>query len=344
MEYRTFIVNRRTELLLQLGLFCILLLIKAFAKDSEPHLHLFEIVPNLLLFGVALLINYWLLPRFFYTKKYLPFGLGVLALLGLSELLTEIMLDGLFFVETPKGWFGEWIHEMQHNFPTILLFTGFKLAWDGQQRQTEIEKLKTAVTESELQFLKSQINPHFLFNNLNNLYAHALNNSPKTSNIILELSSLMRYMLYDCKEKFVPLEKEFNYLRNFVHLQQLQIENKAQIDLQIEGETANTYIAPLILITFIENSFKHSMSSQTKEIKIRIHLKVEDNQLSLYCANTYSPNSNLDQLTQGIGLENVQSRLDLLYPNVHQLNINPQQNWYEVNLQMNLSNIKSLSE
>ncbi len=341
MEYRTFISNQTKEVGLQLGVFVILLLIKALEKESDPHLHFFEIIPTALQLGVALGINYWLLPRFFYPKKYLLFILGLIGLLIGGVLLNEIFLNGLFLVEIPRDWIWEIVDSIRHFFPTVLLFIGLKLAWDARQRQMEVEQLKTAVVESELQFLKSQINPHFLFNNLNNLYAHSLNNSPKTSNIILQLSSLMRYMLYDCREKFVALEKEFDYLRDFIQLQQLQIENKAQVELKIEGETANKFIAPLILITFVENSFKHSMSSQTKEIDIIIHLKIEGHKLGLYCANTYSTNSNLDQLSQGVGLENVRSRLDLLYPNAYLLEVSYEQSFYEVRLEMNLSNVKS---
>ena len=341
MGYQNFISSRTTEILLQLGLFLILLAIKAVEKDSSPHLHFFEIFPNTLQLGIALGINYWLLPRFFYPKKHLLFLVGTIGLFTIGVLLQKIFLDASFFSKIPSDWFWDIVHGIRHYFPTVILYVGFKMAWDAHQRYSEVEKLKSAVTESELQFLKSQINPHFLFNNLNNLYAHSLNNSPKTSDIILELSSLMRYMLYDCREQFVPLEKEFNYLRNFIHLQQLQIENKAQIDLKIQGDTTNKYIAPLILITFIENSFKHSMSSQTKAIKIIIHLEIKDFQLSLYCANTYSTNSNLEQLTQGIGLENVQSRLDLLYPDTHLLKVNQTQDLFQVKLDMDLSNVKS---
>ncbi len=341
MEYRTFISNRSTELGLQLGIFVLLLSIKAFSKNSDPHLHFFEIVPTALQLGVALGINYWLLSRFFYPKRYLPFLLGVLVLLIGGVVLKEIFLDGLFFRNMPNDWIGEIVDGIRHFSPSVLLFVGIKLALDARQRQTEVERLKAVVTESELQFLKSQINPHFLFNNLNNLYAHSLNNSPKTSDIILQLSSLMRYMLHDCKEKFVALEKEFNYLRDFIDLQRLQIENKAQIEVKIQGETVDKFIAPLILVTFVENSFKHSMSSQTEEIKIIIELSVEDHLLSLYCANTFSTNSNVEQLSHGIGLENVRARLDLLYPNAHQLEVSVEHKLYEVRLGMDLSNVKS---
>lgn len=130
------------------------------------------------------------------------------------------------------------------------------------------------VKDSELQFLKSQINPHFLFNNLNNLYSHAIENSPKTPSIIIELSSVLRYMLYDCKENYVSLEKEISHLKNFTELYKLQIEHRGNIQFKTDTfENSKFKIAPLILMVFIENAFKHSTSNQSDNIHITINVK-----------------------------------------------------------------------
>ena len=342
MQNQNFLSGRRAELLMQVGIFLILLFIKAFNKDSDPHLHFFEIIPTALEFGVALGINYWIIPRYFYTQKYLLFLLSILGFLVLGVLIKEVLLDGWSEIKINGSFIWELGHQVSHFFANVILFVGFKLAWDALQNQAELEQLKSMVMESELQFLKSQINPHFLFNNLNNLYAHSLVNAPNTPKIILALSSLMRYMLYDSSEKFVSLEKEFKYLGDFVQLQQLQVESKAHVDLKFQGEVANKFIAPLILVTFVENSFKHSMSSQTKEIDISIHVKIEGDILYFYCANTYTINSNLDQLSKGIGLKNVQNRLRMLYPDAHLLKIEHNGALYEVHLEMNLSIVKSI--
>jgi Putative regulator of cell autolysis len=122
-------------------------------------------------------------------------------------------------------------------------------------------KLENSVKESELQFLKYQINPHFLFNNMNNLYAHAIENSSKTPEIILEFSAVLRYMLYECKARFVALEKEIEQLKNYINLNTLQIEGSGKVDYTINGMESGFQIAPLILMVFIENAFKHSASS-----------------------------------------------------------------------------------
>jgi len=211
---------------------------------------------------------------------------------------------------------------------------GFKFAWDAQQKQSELEQLNTAMAESRMQFLKSQINPHFLFNNLNNLYAYALEESPKTPTIILKLSSLLRYMLYDCQEKLVLVEKEINSLQDFIHLQELQIEDRGDIQFTTSGQTSNWKIAPLILIVFIENCFKHSTSSQTDNIQIDIDLAIQGAQLIMNCSNTFSPTTNTQKLTKGIGLKNVKDRLALLYPNAHQLDIQENRNVYKVQLEL----------
>jgi two-component system LytT family sensor kinase len=204
-------------------------------------------------------------------------------------------------------------------------------------KQREVEVLQSVIKESELQFLKSQVNPHFLFNNLNNLYAYAIENSPKTPEIILELSSVLRYMLYDCQVELVALTKEVEQMQNFINLNELQIEERGEIKIETKNIRGNYKIAPLILIVFIENAFKHSTASLTENIKIDISVELLDRGiLKFICKNNHQPQSNTDNLTHGIGLANVRKRLELLYPNAHQLIITGDENWYEVDLEIGL--------
>ena len=286
----------------------------------------------------ALFIGYVLLPRFFYKKKNWSFALSVLAVLMVVIVAEELILEQIFYPDSRGKNFPGFIYTLLGILPTILILVGFKFAWDAQQKQSELEQLNTAMAESQMQFLKSQINPHFLFNNLNNLYAYSLENSPKTPTIILELSSLLRYMLYDCQEKIVPLEKEIKSLQDFIHLQEMQIEDRGDIQFTISGNTASWKIAPLILIVFIENCFKHSTSSQTQDIQIDVDIAIQDNQLIMNCSNTFSATTNTQKLTKGIGLENAKSRLSLLYPNAHQLAIQEQGDKYIVRLELTLEN------
>lgn len=288
----------------------------------------------------SLIISYSLLPRFFYVKKYGLFSIGVTAVLLLVILIEELVLEQIFYPNSRGTSFPGVIHTLLEVLPIILILTGFKFAWDAHQKQQEVERLNTVVAESRLQFLKSQINPHFLFNNLNNLYAYALEQSPKTPKIILDLSSLLRYMLYDCQVDFVPISKEVQCLSDFIRLQELQIEHRGNINFSITGKVQNQQIAPLILIVFVENCFKHSTSSQSEGIQINIQLDIRDNQLSLICNNTFSDQGNTQQLSKGIGLENVRARLALLYPNRHQLTIQSIENNFQVQLVLDLDQLK----
>jgi hypothetical protein len=285
----------------------------------------------------AYIINYYLLSKYLYRKKYAAFAIGVCLILALVIYMEEGVIEQIYFPTTRGARFPGVFFNLMSALPTITILAGFKFAWDALTKQREVEHLKIAMKESELQFLKTQINPHFLFNNLNNLYAYALEQSPKTPEIILELSGLLRYMLYECSETFVRLDREVEQLQNFVNLSQLQLESRGEVQMQIDVVSNAYKIAPLILSVFIENSFKHSMSSQNDNIKIDIKLNVDENGSLLFqCNNSYTVQSNTDDLSNGIGLENVKKRLSILYPDNHKLHINATDNEYQVSLRLGL--------
>ena len=288
---------------------------------------------------VVLLINYWLLPRYFYRKQYLIFALISLTILAGAILVEEFVMERIYFGDSPRGQnFSGFLLTLLDIGPTILFFVGFKLAWDNLKKQSDLEQLQKEKVESQMQFLKSQLNPHFLFNNLNNLYSYALENSAKTPEIILQLSAILRYMLYESKENLVPLDKELKYLEDFIRLQELQMENRGKVEFSIKGDTTNKMIAPLILIAFVENCFKHSLSSQSENIRIKIAAEVVGRQLQFHSSNTFAPTeSNADKyLSKGIGLENVQKRLDLQYPDRHQLTAAIEDSVYHIDLKLDL--------
>lgn len=284
----------------------------------------------------ALVINYLLLPKYYYQGKYMHFAIGAILVVIGTVLMEEFVLEKIFFPETRGSRFTGVFFNFVRRIPMIMLFVGSKFAWDAQRKERELAQLKGAINDSQLQFLKSQINPHFLFNSLNNLYSYALEKSEKTPGIILELSSLLRYMLYDCRESYVPLDKEAKYIDDFIKLQNLQIEDRGDVSFTSSGNFKGRVIAPLILIVFIENCFKHSTSSQSDKIKITIDLSIDDDVVYLKCQNTHDKSSNTDNLTQGIGLENVKKRLALLYPDKHELRINDSEDLYTVDLKINI--------
>jgi hypothetical protein len=337
MKSRThFLKLHYKEIIFQVIVFLVLFVFYSFDKHHSREMFVYKI-PFFINYALAsILINYLLLPKLYYKKKFVPFFIGIALVIGVVICVEELVLEKIFF-PTTRGAYFPIFFSLINTLPVMILFVGFKFAWDFNKKQSEIETLKRSIQESELQFLKSQINPHFLFNNLNNLYAYALENSPKTPSIILELSSVLRYMLYDCKEKFVPLTKEITHLQNFTALNELQIEHRGDIKFDTHNITSNYSIAPLILMVFVENAFKHSTASQSEDIFIHIRIEVSPvGELTFVCKNSFLVNTNVDNLSKGIGLQNVQKRLALLYPNAHQLEITDANNTFQVRLTMHL--------
>ena len=324
------------EFFFQLLLHLIVFLFYSFEREA-PYIESYKVAFFLNYSVAVFIINYFLLPKFLYKQKYLQFSLFLAAVVIATILIEEFVLEKIYFPDTRGQTFQGVFYVLLDIMPVIAILSGFKFAWDLIRKQQEVEELRASVEKSELNFLKSQINPHFLFNNLNNLYAYALEKSEKTPLIILELSSVLRYMLYDCREEYVSLDTELQQLQNFVKLNELQIEGRGEVTFTPPKHSAGYKIAPLILMNFIENAFKHSLGSQTDNIVIRIKLEMQDNDLLVFeCENTFHSNSNNTSLNQGIGLSNVKKRLELIYPNSHILKINEQEGWFKVFLSLNL--------
>src|SRR5690606_10274537 len=323
-------------------LFLIIVIVVVFIFYSfdrrHPGINPIQIIFFLNFVVGALIISYILLPRYFYTKKYFQFILYFCLVIAMVIFVEEGILEQIYYPDTRGRKFLGLFYNLLGCLPSITIICAFKFAWDLLEKQTEVEDLKSTIQESELQFLKSQINPHFLFNNLNNIYALSIENSPRTPEMILELSAFLRYMLYECKAQFVPLDREIDQLNNFIHLSQMQIEGRGQVDISIENILPGYQIAPLILMVFVENAFKHSSSSQTDQIWIEIKIwMTEDGRLHFQCKNNYLDQSNVDDLSNGIGLENVKKRLDLIYPKAHSLIISGSDGRFEVDLTMLLN-------
>jgi len=217
-------------------------------------------------------------------------------------------------------------------------FTQDWVQYEKEKRLLIEEKLKT-----ELKFLKSQTNPHFLFNTLNNLYASALSDgSERTAKGIAKLSNLLRYMLYESNVSVIALEKELNYIENYIELQKQRFSGKTkvpQINVEVDIDHPQDYfIAPMLLISFVENAFKHGISkNQTPTIDIR--LKVAQQWLKFEVTNTINPYSGEQPIKEasGLGLQNTQRRLELLYPDQHVLDIIPGEDVFQVVLSLYLT-------
>lgn len=190
-----------------------------------------------------------------------------------------------------------------------------------------VEKQKI---QSELQFLKTQLNPHFLFNSLNAIYALSVKKSPDTSQAIVNLSELMRYMLYEADKDLVPLNKELEYIKSYVQLQRLRLSDSENVTLQISGEEKNKVIPPLLFISFIENAFKYGTDYKGKT-NVRINLLLRDKSIQLRVTNKIGVFKEPTK-SSGVGLQNIKNRLKLLYPLAHELIVNNDGRTYSVSL------------
>jgi sensor histidine kinase YesM len=205
----------------------------------------------------------------------------------------------------------------------------FSIDWfDAQKYKDELIKERQA---GEIALLRSQVNPHFLFNTLNNIYSLVYNKSDEAPEAVMKLSSIMRYMLYDSNTDVVPVIKEVEYLNSFIELQQLRITQKGFVEIKVFGSMENRSIAPMLLIPFVENAFKHGDKNQ--EPGIIIHLNLETEKLVFTVENYIKRNPTvLSEESGGFGLQNIKRRLGLLYPDKHELKINLTDEKYKVEL------------
>ncbi|MFB2117821.1 sensor histidine kinase [Parapedobacter sp. 2B3] len=211
----------------------------------------------------------------------------------------------------------------------MLLSTAVYVISSNFKTREDRKNLETEKLNAELAFLRSQINPHFLFNSLNNIYSLAYQKSDKTPEAILKLSAIMRYMLYESNEEYVLLEEEINYLENYIELQKLRFKEKVYVDLHVNIDEKGHRIMPLLLISFLENAFKHGVSTDPDK-PIRIDISVQSGRLHFNAENAKNQ-VNKDQ-TKGVGLTNLRRRLQLGYPDRHTINVVESEHYYSSEL------------
>jgi two-component system, LytTR family, sensor kinase len=279
----------------------------------------------------------YLIPRFLLRKKMGPYFimliLGLIAISGMNVIFA-LATSGLIEHHHP---FNFWRTAFFPFYPAIMAFAlssavRITMEWfknDRQKKEMEAEKMA-----SELAFLKSQVNPHFLFNILNNICSLARKKSDETENAIIKLSQIMRYMLQDSRDEKVSLEKEVEYLQSYIELQRLRLPESVKIDFSVGGQPELRSIEPLLLIPFVENAFKHGISYQDSS-DILIRLNSQEQALSFMVENRIArhKDDNVEQ-GSGIGLKNVKRRLELLYPGKHHLLISEDGVQYKVELEI----------
>jgi len=287
--------------------------------------------------GVVYTNLYYLKIKFFDKGKYFFYAssLGFFILLASVVQIFVIAFCMEMGIYHPAPWSSlfsakKFFSVMGHiNWILIVTFI-IKFVKDSYQNIQLNSKILQQKQESEIQFLKSQINPHFFFNTLNNLYSLAIQKSDKTPELILKLSDLMSYMIYDTSAKRVSLTKEIDYLKNYVELEKLRFGEHINVDFTVIGSTKEALIAPLIFVAFIENAFKHGVDKNKKDNNIDIVFDNTGSKLKFSIKNNIPKKSTEKEF--GVGLNNVKRRLELLYPDAFQLIIKRVNGTHEVEL------------
>lgn len=224
------------------------------------------------------------------------------------------------------------------SFGTVILGSYcYRLYLDKLKQAALIKELESIQLKTELDFLRSQISPHFMFNTMNTLVSMARKKSEQMETSLISLSQLMRYMLYDSEGSLISVEKEVNYLKNYINLQLLRFSNDLRFNLFLSGSFEGYKIEPMLLIPFVENAFKHGIGNiKDPLIDVILSMDTEKNIFSLMVMNNVSNRSKKNDKESGIGLANVTRRLELLYPDKHSLNLQQREDIFIVNLEINL--------
>ncbi|MDJ1505715.1 sensor histidine kinase [Xanthocytophaga agilis] len=337
------------------------LILTLFYRPTLPSYE-FAFTLVLLVMPINILYYYvvvkWLLPRFLYKKRYgwlnvsiLCIGLIAALLFRLNEIL--LLYPLISDAYTKAGWTLSYkIHdpflaqltdpvyivnaiEQSNSIVWIALGITFFRMW-FERRQ--------AAMEAELNLLKAQVHPHFLFNTLNNLYSLTLQNSPQSPAIVLGLSTILRYMLYECNVEFISLAKEVRILESYMELEKIRYKERLDLNFTCKGDLFSQEIAPLLLMPLVENAFKHGASQEMAQAWINIDLQIKSSKLKFKVSNSI-PDQDLvrsiesnDILTEkdGIGLANIQRRLDIIYPAAHRLRIFEEEDMFLAILEVEL--------
>jgi two-component system LytT family sensor kinase len=317
-------------------------------RDSNKW-YLFEYIgfKVLLQFLLSLVILYFLVPKLLHKKKNTLFVFATLFFIYVVQTLYSIVRIHYFQVEYPE------IYKMRPpyilwdrmtslsaflnniswvSFPSIIL-----IAIQHYRDQRDIVELKEQKKTTELNLLKNQLNPHFLFNTLNNLYALALKKSDKTPEVIAKLSEILDYILYQCKDKYVSINKEIELLENYIALEKVRYGNRVEVVFE-KAIHNNVNIAPLILLTFVENAFKHGISQELNKGLIELYIEATEKEIVFKLKNS-KPKTHIENVgsdKKSIGMQNTEKQLDLLYPNAYQLEVNNTVLEYTLELKLQL--------
>ena len=297
---------------------------------------LVKVIDLALLVSIA---NFVLIPRFLYRKNYFTFAVLLLTLIATSSIIKLFLVGTIINDPSVYQWTTNIKEKIYNNIlPHIfLVIAGMaaKLLSDYNAMQKRLLQIAREKAETELNFLKSQINPHFLFNSLNAVYFLIDKDNTEARQALHKFSEMLRYQLYEVKDVKIAIEKEISYLQDYIGLQQLRMDN-CEVHMHIEPSVKGFAIEPLLLLPFVENSFKHlSHFSNGNPNTVAIALSRQNGEMQFSIRNT-TEEKQLSGPYGGIGLTNVKRRLELLYPQKHQLDVSEKDGWYSVHLSLKL--------
>lgn len=291
------------------------------------------------------LIVYWLIPTFFKTNIFL-FAAGLVLLSALLVIAESPVYIQWFNLESLPGYSFILIWECvaiitASSHVICVLFIACRLFKNYYLKMEEREILVQENARAEMQLLKAQVHPHFLFNTLNNIYSFALTKSPQSGDLVLKLSDALKYMIKDCDAPFVPVQKEIKLIEDYIGLEKVRYGDRLNMQSEIKGDCQDKFIAPLLLIPFVENSFKHGASKTLKHPWIRLEIYIIGQMLFMNLSNS-KPLENLPgNGKNGIGLKNVQKRLQIIYPDEHKLFIQSTAGEFNIRMQIPLQQSKT---
>ena len=296
------------------------------------------------------LLVYYQVPQLLQKKKYFQFLLSLVATIIFFSILYRI--NNIYIAETlagatnPKESIGQILSEFKFTvyfyvwrvYYSALLFLLLKMLKDWALNKQKVETLQKEKARAELNFLKAQLHPHFLFNTLNNIYALALKKSDQTPEVVAKLSEILDYMLYQCNEDQVWVSKEIDLLKNYIELEQIRYGDRLLLTFEHQLENKQSKIAPLVLLSVVENAFKHGVSETLDQPRVEISLQENQGKLKFHVSNSKSsrkPNQE-QSYKKGIGTANIRRQLELAYPGKHSWEVSEAESSYDLYLSIDL--------
>lgn len=308
----------------------------SYLIDDHLNLLLYCIaVADVLLIAIVYFTIYFLIERYWQKRRYILFAIWLFALCTIyTSACIKMETDISNVLGRPERILQYAIYYVI-NFSRYILIglLLYRLKQNIEQRK-KLEQISVEKLRAEVNYLRAQINPHFLFNTLNNLYGLSLQKSEKTPELILRLSRMMDYMLYEVEGTKVLLQRDLENLVNYIEMERIRQGNNAVIRYTVEGEITNQLIEPLLLLPLVENAFKHGVNQIIEGAYLEVKLLITHEHLTFSVKNNYKTSKDANQIHQSVGLINLRKRLDLFYPGRHTLNIHDDSVNYHVHLQI----------